>query len=147
MADDVVRFRHLGQRYDDSARPDDSSFLPRNLADRLSQIFLMIEGDIGDHAQAGIDDIGRIETSAHADFQHDDVGACPRKIFESHCGQHFEKAGMPGEFAFADQALGGPADYVVQLREIVVAKGLAVEADTFVDPNQVRRSVEAGLES
>ena len=74
----------------------------------------MIERDVGDDAEAWLDYVCGIETAAHADFEHDHVGTVAGEILEGHRGQHLEKAGMPGQIAFGDQALGGAIDYVVE---------------------------------
>ena len=74
----------------------------------------MIERNVGDDADLTLNHIGGIETSAHADFEHSDSHFLSREIFESHGRQHFEKAGMPWQFAILDQPLGSACDYIVQ---------------------------------
>src|SRR5450755_1324712 len=147
VSDHVVGFGKLREGYYDSAGTDDAGFFFGNLSDGFAQILLMIEGDVGDDAEARIDHVGCIQTSPHADFEDDDVGTAAGEIFEAHGSQHLEKAGMPGQIAFRNQALGSAVDYVVEQSEIFVGDGGAVEANALVDADQMRRSVEASLKA
>ena len=107
----------------------------------------MIEGDVGDDAEARFDHVGGIQTPAHADLKHNHVGPVASEIFKGHRGQHLKEAGMPGQIAFPNQALGGAVDHVMEQSEIVVADGLAIEANPLVNADQMRRSIESRLQS
>ena len=133
----------LRQRHHDAARPDDSSLLASNFGDRVAQKFLMVKCDVGNHAHQRFDDVGRVQPAAHTHFQNRDIHPSPRKVLECQRGQHLKKAGMPGQFPFADEPLGGSVDYVVKQGEIIVADSFAVDANALVDPDQMRRGVES----
>ncbi len=122
--------------------PDDPCLLARNLGHRVPKIFLMIERNVGDDADPRLDHIGRIETSAHADFEHRDVDSLAREIFERDRRQHLEKTRMPGQLTFGHQPLGRAIHQFVDEREIVVRNCCAIHANALIDPNQVRRGVE-----
>ena len=47
---------------------DDRRFLFRDLFDRVAQIFLMIEVDVGYHSDPEVERVGGIETAAESDF-------------------------------------------------------------------------------
>ena len=106
----------------------------------------MIERNVGDDAQARLHHVGGIQTPTHADLEHNHVGRVAREIFKGHRGQRLKEAGMPGQIAFPNQPLGGAVDHIVEQREIVVADGLAIEANPLIDANQMRRSVEPRLQ-
>ena len=44
---------------------------------------------------------------------------------------------MPGQLAFAHQALGGQVDQVMDPRESIISYGCTVDSDAFVDAYQV----------
>ena len=62
-------------------------------------------------------------------------------MLKRHGRQHLEKTGMPWKLAFFPQPLSSAVDQVVQQGEIVVADGLPVESDAFVDAYQVGRRI------
>ena len=45
----------------------------------------------------GFDDIGRVETAAHANFEYGDIDPGRGKIVEGHGGHGFKKAGQMGQ--------------------------------------------------
>ena len=61
----------------------------------------MIKRNVGDDADFGLNHISGVEPSTHADFEHRDIYFLSREIFECNGRQHFEKAGMPWQFALA----------------------------------------------
>src|SRR6202011_5830250 len=54
---------------------DDRRFLFRDLFDRVAQIFLMVEVDVGDHRDAEVERVGGIEPTAEPDFANQTVNA------------------------------------------------------------------------
>ena len=87
---------------------------------RVAQEFLMIERNVGDHADPRFDHVGGIQPSAHADFEHGDIQLAGGEVLEGHGRQHLEEAGMPGQFAIFDQAFGGALDHIVHQRKSVI---------------------------
>ena len=104
----------------------------------------MVERDIGDHADSRLDHVGGIQAPAHADFEHRDVHLPAREMLEGNRREHLEKAGMPGQFALADQAFGSTIDHIVDQGKIVVADLLPVDPYALVDPYQVGRGIKPG---
>src|SRR5208282_2792947 len=147
VSDHVVGFGQLRQRYHNAARTNDAGFFAGNLGDGFAQIFLVIERDVGDDAEARFHDIGGIQAAAHAHFEHNHVGAAAREVFKAYGSQHLKKAGVPRQIAFRDEALGGAVDHVMEQGEIVVGDGFAIEANALVDAYQMRRGVEPGPEA
>src|SRR5579883_933296 len=147
VADDVVGFRGLGEGHDGGAGTDDAGLLPGNLGHGVAQKFLVVQRDVGDNADAGLDDVGGVKAAAHADFEDREVELLAREILEGDGGQHLEEAGMPGEFGLADQALSGAVDEIVDEGEVVIGNWPSVDAHALVDADQVRGGVKAGLVS
>ena len=107
----------------------------------------MIERNIGDDTDPRIDNVGCVEAPAHPNFKDCDIQLAGCEMLEGHGGQHFEKAGMPGQFATFDEALGGALDHVVQQSELFVVDVFAVDADALVNPHEMRRSVQPGAQA
>src|ERR1700682_3947051 len=103
----------------------------------------MIERDVGDDADLRLNHISGVEPPAHADLEHRNIYFLSREVFKSDGGQHFEKAGMPWQFILSDEPLGGSVDHVVQQGKLVVADFFPIDSDALVDPNQMRRGVQA----
>src|SRR4029077_9677654 len=119
------------------AGPNNAGLLARNFGDGISQEFFMVERYVGDHADPGIDNIGRVETSAHPNFENRDIQPAGGEVFESHGGQHFEETWMPWQFVIFDEALGGALNHVVHQRKFFVVDGFAVDADAFIDSDEM----------
>ena len=51
----------------------------------------MVERDIRDDAEHGLDDVGRVETTAQSHFDDCDIDLAICKVAESHHGCQFEK--------------------------------------------------------
>src|SRR5258706_11899996 len=132
----------MGKRHGNTARADDAGLFARNFGDGAAQILLVVESYIPDHADARLDDVGRIEASSHTDFEDRDFDWNFGEMLEGNGGNHLEKAGMPWKFAFGDEILSSPFDAVVQAGEIIVSDGGAVHANPFVNADQMRRGVE-----
>ena len=145
MPDHVVRLRMLRQRHHNSVRPDDACFLARNFGDGVAKIFLMVERDIGNHRDHRLDHIGRVQASAHADFEHRDLNPHAGEILEGHRGQHLEEAGMPRQLARVQQFLCSALNPVVHGAEFCVADGFTVYPQPLVDAHQMRRAIERRL--
>jgi hypothetical protein len=138
IADDIVGFGQLRQRYNRPAGTNDAGFFACDFANRIAKIFLMIERDVGDDAYARVDNVGGVQAAAHADFEHGEIYALIRKMDEGDCGHHFEEAGVPRKFRALHQTFGNSINFAVKRGEIIVADFFAVHADPFVDSNQVR---------
>src|SRR5581483_10071711 len=146
-SNDGISLRHLRQSHNWTARPDDACFLPGDLSDSVAEELLVVERDVGDDADARLDHVCRVETPTHTDLENSYVDLLTREMLEGHGGQHLEKAGMPWQFALFDQAFGITANQLVQEREIIVADCFSVDSNPFIDPDQVRRGVQAGTQT
>ena len=137
----------LRQRHHNSVRADDAGLLARDLGDGVAEIFLMIERDVGNHRDQRLDDVGRVQPAAHADFEHRNLDADAGEVFECHHGQHLEEAGMPRQLAGAQKLLRRALDAIVNRAELDIGDGFAVHPNALVDAHQMRRAVERGLVS
>src|SRR5581483_2619038 len=146
ISDDIIRCGLLRQGYNDAARTDDPSFLKCDLGDRIAQEFLMVERDVSNDADQRLDDVGCVEAAAHSDFEDCNVDALGREVAESDGGHHLEETGMPGQGAVAYQLLCGAIDVAVEPREIVVGDFIAVDADSFIDADEVWRGVQRSFQ-
>src|ERR1039458_8814586 len=70
------------QLYSRVIRPvQDYRLFAGDLGDRVAQVFLVVERDVGEDGEQRIDDVGGVEPAAHADFQ-DGVLNDPRRSEE-----------------------------------------------------------------
>ncbi len=107
----------------------------------------MVERYVSDDRNQRIDNVGGIESSAHSDFEHRDLHPNAGEVLERHDRQHLKEAGMPRQLARTQQLLGSALDPIVNLAELNVGNGLAVDPDALIDAHQVRRAVKSSLVS
>ena len=144
IAEHLVGLGMLRQGDHRAPGADDARLLARDLAQGVSQEPLVVEGDVGDDGDAGLDHVGGVQPAAHAHLEHREVHCALGEVVEGHSGQHLEKAGMPGQVAARHQLGGHALHALVQGGELGVADGLPVHLQPLVDLLQVRRSVEGG---
>src|SRR5690348_10128526 len=143
-ADDVGGFGMLGKSYDHAIRADDAGFFTGDRGEGVAEKGLMVESDVRDYRDAGIDDVGGVEAATHANFEHRDFNAGAREIFEGHGGEDFEKARVPGQFAAREQLAAADLDAGVNFGEFGVGDFAVARLDAFIDANEMRGSVQAG---
>ena len=147
MTNHVVSLSHLGQSHDHAACSNDPGLLTGNLAQRLAQVFLMVQRNIGDHANPRLDHIRSIQPSAHSDFKHRQIRPAAREILKRHRRQHLKKTRMPGQVSLAHQSFRGPAHDVMHQSKVIVRNRHSVEPNPLVDPHQMRRRIKPSLQS
>src|SRR6516162_6054877 len=72
IADNVVGLGVLRQRDHQAVRADDSHLFARDFSDRVAEILLMIERDVGDNGNERVDDVGSVESAPHTNFENGD---------------------------------------------------------------------------
>ena len=72
----------------------DAGFLGCNLWQGITEELGMIERDIGDDAEHGLDDVGRVEPTAQPHFDDSDIDLTIGKVAEGHHGCQFEERGL-----------------------------------------------------
>src|SRR5208283_1259957 len=87
------------------------------------------------------------EASAHSNFEHGDLRADAGKVLKGYDSEHLEETGMPRKLAGMQQLLCGALDAVVDLAELDVGDGFAVDANALVDAHQMGRAVQRSLVS
>src|SRR5205814_5903656 len=110
VPDYIVGFGHLRESNDDSTGTDYAGFFSGNFGDGITQKFLVIERNVGDHTQERLDHIGCVQAAAHPDLEDRDLDFAGGEVLERNGREHFKKAGMPGQLALFDQPLGGALD-------------------------------------
>ena len=151
FADGLVGLRVLGQGDEDAVGAEDAGLFAGDLGDGVAEVVLVVERDVGDDGEEGVDDVGGVETAAQADFEDGDVDrACASlepfsgEVEEGERGEDLEEAGGMGQIAGFDEAAGGLVDLEVEAGEVVVGDLDAVDLDALVDADEVGRGVEAG---
>ena len=150
LADRLICFRVLRQGDQDAVGAQDTGLLPGDLGDRIAQIVLVVERDIGDDRNQGVNDIRRVETAPKPYLQNCDVdrlrftGPFSREVKKSKGRQDLEEARRMGKLPGFDQAAGGLVDLEVELCEVLVRNLGAVDLDALVNTDQVGRGVETG---
>ncbi len=124
----------------------------------MAQPLGVVERDVGDDGKHRLDDVGRIQASAEADFEHRDIDFFGGKLQKSHRGDGLEEAGGTGQAAFGDQFFRRVDDGFEPLAEIVVGNqgvgnlmgGIRCSRQylhALVHAHQVRRRIEAGAQA
>src|SRR5574337_372682 len=73
---------------------DDPRLLDGDRSQRLSQIRLMLQGDIGDHRYLGVENVCRIEPASHPYFYHRVVHLTANEVEEGEGGRDLEEGGV-----------------------------------------------------
>ena len=92
----------LGQRYYHAAGTDDPHFFPSNLAHRVAEKLLMVQCNVGNDTHFGFDDISRIQSPAHTDFQYCHFDRLLGEVLKRNRSHHFKKTRMPWQLALLD---------------------------------------------
>ena len=128
---------------------DDARFLLGDLLDGVAQPFHMVHIDRPDNGGIGIEHIGGVPRSAHADLDHGHIHRRVGELPNRHRGEHLEEThARLARFPHlgihqGDQIL----DLIPRVDEIVVGKLLPVDGDALVDLFQMRRSVQPRAQS
>src|ERR1700737_4418001 len=72
---------------------DDRRFLFSDLLDRVAQIFLMVEVDVGDHGDAEVERVGGMERAAEPDFANQTVDT-GSEVGNRHAREHPELSAL-----------------------------------------------------
>ncbi len=102
FADGLVGFRVLGQRDEHAILAQDAGLFARDLGDGVAQPLGVVERDIRDDGEDRLDDVGGVQPSAKADFEHGDIDGRDfpagiflqsREVQEGHSGDGLKEAG------------------------------------------------------
>ncbi len=143
LAEHLVCLWMLGQGDGGDIGAKDSGFLACDFRDGVAEILLVIEIDVGDYREDRFDDVCGIETAAHANFEDGDFDLGCGEVIEGHGRHGFKEAGQVGQPRVGNEWRGSSGNAVVGSSETVIRNGLAIDADTLIDEQQMRRGVEA----
>src|ERR1017187_6796949 len=107
----------LRQGYQRAACAQDSRLFAGDLGNRVAQVFLVVERDVGQDGEQRIDDVGGVEPAAHTHFQDGDLHVALGEVEESQRGQRLEEAGMVRQPASRDQLPARLVDAKVEARK------------------------------
>src|SRR5437016_124572 len=102
----------------------------------------MVEINIRNYRHARDGDIGRVEPAAHPDFEHREIRGLVREIKEAAGGEKLKETWPLGKQFIRQQAAHHLRDDREYVREIGVGNLPAVEPDSFIRADQVRRSIK-----
>ena len=105
----------------------------------------MVQLNIGNHGHARFGDVRRVQTAAHAHFEHCKIDTSPREMQKSRRGEEFKKAWAMRQHLSLEEAINGLPNFGEGDCEVVVRNLAAVNPDSFIHANQVRRSIETGF--
>ena len=140
-------FRDLRRNHHGHSGFHNPGLFARYQLKRIAENGLVIKADIGDATGARGDDVGGVQPPAHADFDHGHVHLLLREPGEGQVRQHLKIRRPPlpgGRTAHGLQRRHGQGQ---QAREIRFRDMRALDANAFAHVLQMRRSIEAGLES
>ena len=98
----------------------------------MPQILHMVETDIGNNTQIGGDDIGTVQTSAHAYLYNGYIHFLIGKIAECHCRGKFEERRV--------QRFEKGTVVFYKVDHILFGNHFTVDTDTLAEINQMRGS-------
>ncbi len=122
---------------------EDAGLLAGDLGDGVAEVVLMVEGDVGDDGDEGVDDVGGVEAAAEAYFEDGYVDFLLSEVEEGEGGEDLEEAWVVREGSLADEAFGCGVYVEVEAGEVFVGDLDAVDLDALVDAGEVGRRVEA----
>src|SRR5205814_5276894 len=85
--------RRLRARDYDAIRLEDARLFCRDCLEGRAEILGVVEGDVRDHADAEVEDIGGVESPAQAHLADEQVDAGARKVKERRAGEDLELGG------------------------------------------------------
>ncbi len=119
---------------------DDAGLLVGDGGHRVAQVAFVLQRDIGDDAHLGGQQVGGVQAAAHAGLDHGPVHAVLFEQMERHGGGELEEGRLAVGFL-------NLADGPVGVDDFRVGHRASVDADAFVEMDQVRRGVKADGEA
>ena len=105
----------------------------------------MVEADVGDDRDDRLADIGRIEPSAQADFEHGCLSVLSSKVQQGHGRRDFKERGARlAAFRATVEGRDGWPNKIDQCRKLIGLARLAVDGNALLDLVEVRRRKQAG---
>jgi len=147
FAEGLVGIRVLREGHEHTVAAEDAGLFAGDGRDGGAQPLGVVERNVGDDRDQGIDDVGGIEATAHADFEHGDVHGRCREVEEAHRRERFKEAGVLCDLAGSDEAVGCFGHREVIAGEVAVGDFMAVDADALIGALEMGRGVEAGAEA
>jgi len=148
FANGLVGLEMLREGDESAVGAEDSGFFAGDLGDGVAEVVLVVEGDVSDDREEGVDDVGGVKTASKPNFEDGYIYrffscfAISCEVLEGEGGEDFEEAGWVGEIAGFNEEAGGFVDLEVEAGEVFVRDLDAIDLDAFVDADQVRRGVE-----
>ena len=137
MLDHVAGIRRQHAADDRPAGFENAGLLEGNPGKRITEDFRVVETDAGDDREERLADVGGVEPSAEAHFDHGEIDAAAHEVQEAKSSGQLEKGRL--------QRVGkGVANLGEQGREFVARNRHAVDLDPFFDGAQVGRGEQAG---
>ena len=116
---------------------DDAGLLDGYLLQRVAEELRVVEAYVGDDGEKRRDDVGAVQTAAHAHFDDGDVHLLAGEIVKGEADGHLEK----GEMEVGEK----PAVGLDKVHDGLLRNHVAVDADALAEVDKVRRGVEADL--
>src|SRR5437868_3451344 len=132
MPDNYFRLRSLRRRDNGNAWLYDSRFFLRNLANGITEPFLVVEIDWGNDADRRLHRVRGIESSAHASLEYQNFAARLLKKLQRQSCRDFKKCRVRIPIANAFTNFGETA------RDLVFGNHFAVHANPIAKTDEVR---------
>ncbi len=121
---------------------DDPRLLSGDQVERIAELLLVVIADAGDDAQGRLTDVGAVESSSQADFDHVGLGTGLLEQQPGQRGGHFEKGGGP--VLRLSTSIGRFSQGWQGLEELCRGDRYSPDYEAFLEVFQVGRGVEAG---
>ncbi|MPM63007.1 hypothetical protein SDC9_109885 [bioreactor metagenome] len=132
-----IRLHILVVDYDFAAGFDDARLGARNIRYRRPKLTRVIQTDIGDDGERRrIDHVGRVQLTAHANLQHDDICLTAQEVFKRDDGDELKLSRM------IRHRLCVRTDERGNFGKQLVGNRFAVELHALVEPVDKRRDIE-----
>jgi len=93
FADGLVGFGVLGESDEGAVGAEDSGLFAGDLGDGVAEVVLVVEGNVSDDGEDGLDDVGGVEAAAETYFEDGDVYFLLCVVEEAEGGEDLEEAG------------------------------------------------------
>lgn len=145
--EDGLGFGPLAGEDDGAGRFDDAGLFEGDFGDGVAEEAFVVEVDGGDDGEDGIDDVGGVETAAHAGFEDHGVDGLGAEEQVGHGGDGLEIAGVHVDETTRDELFGGFMDFVEGGGEVGDRDGKARDADAFGGFDEVGGGIDAGADA
>ncbi len=120
LADRGIGLLMLRKSDEHAVLAEDSRLFGGDLADSVAEVFGVVDADVGDDADDGLDGVGRVEPPAKPNLQHRQLNLLLGEPDEGDGCEKLEEAGVVRQSAKVEEARGCCVDKAVDATKVCV---------------------------